>query len=259
MIDDPSPGQPAPFTVPVAPTPTPATRASAAPALVSYEERARADYADDAGLRAEGVVGVLLMHPGWLVRRLAATNHAGPWAAMCVVGCAGLVLYGALMGSYSGGEQLWIVPTKLLVMVWASLAICAPSYYIFGCLAGVEQSWRGTALSIVVMLALTSVLLVGLAPVVWLFSSSTGSLALMGTLHFAAWGTGLYFGLRLLRIAAALQADNGRDVTTVWRVLFVLVLLQMSTVLRPLLGEHAPLALGEKRFFALYYFDALHK
>lgn len=256
MIDDPTQGPPAPLAVPVTPDPAP----RAAPALVSYEERARADYADDAGLRAEGVVGVLLMHPGWLVRRLVATNHAAPWAAMCVVGCAGLVLYGALMGSYSGGEQLWVVPAKLLVMVWASLAICAPSYYIFGCLAGVEQSWRGTALSIVVMLALTSVLLVGLAPVVWLFSSSTGSLALMGTLHFAAWATGLYFGLRLLRIAAALQAgNNARDVTTVWRILFVLVLLQMSTVLRPLLGEHAPLALGEKRFFALYYFDALRQ
>jgi len=41
-----------------------------------------------------------------------------------------------------------------------------------------------------------TVLLIGFAPVAWLFSQSTESLLLMGALHLVFWLIATYFGLR---------------------------------------------------------------
>jgi hypothetical protein len=41
-----------------------------------------------------------------------------------------------------------------------------------------------------------------------------------------------------------------------WGFIFVLVVLQMSTTLRPLLGIYEPLRANEKKFFVTHWFDA---
>ncbi len=42
-----------------------------------------------------------------------------------------------------------------------------------------------------------------------------------------------------------------------WMVIFGLVLLQMSTTLRPIIGKHEPLQFGEKKFFMAHWSEAL--
>ena len=48
------------------------------------------------------------------------------------------------------------------------------------------------------LLALMTVLLIGFAPVAWVFSQSTSSLVAMGALHLAFWLVATVFGLRFL-------------------------------------------------------------
>ncbi len=49
--------------------------------------------------------------------------------AAATLGC--LLLYGLVMGSFSGGVQWWAAPAKLVGGTLLSAVICLPSLYIF--------------------------------------------------------------------------------------------------------------------------------
>jgi hypothetical protein len=106
------------------------------------------------------------------------------------------------------------------------------------------------------MVALTSLLLVGLAPVAWIFSQSTDSVVMMGVLHLLFWFIGLWFGVRLIKsLLRSAGSDFGH--LKVWFVIFVLVSLQMTAALRPLIGRADTLLPTEKRFFVQHWLDAM--
>lgn len=100
----------------------------------------------------------------------------------------------------------------------------------------------------------------GFAPVAWIFSQSTDSLVVMGLLHLLFWAIGLWFGVRLIKGLAACASDSDTAALghlQVWIVIFVLVSLQMSSALRPLIGT-APTPLpAEKRFFVQHWVENL--
>jgi hypothetical protein len=48
------------------------------------------------------------------------------------------------------------------------------------------------------LLALMTILLIGFAPVAWIFSQSTESIVAMGALHLIFWLISTYFGLKFL-------------------------------------------------------------
>src|SRR5256885_11130618 len=52
-------------------------------------------------------------------------------------------------------------------------------------------------------ISLTTVLLIGFAPVAWVFSESTKSLPAIGALHLIFWLIATYFGLRFLHAGFA--------------------------------------------------------
>ncbi|WP_414211339.1 hypothetical protein, partial [Klebsiella variicola] len=79
------------------------------------------------------------------------------------------------------------------------------------------------------VVCLSALLLIGFAPVAWIFSQSTDSIAFMGTLHLAFWLIGTLFGLRLLSLLARLSGGIPNSHLRVWSTIFVLVCLQMTT------------------------------
>lgn len=160
---------------------------------------------------------------------------------------------GLVVAAFSGGLQLLVVPLKLGVGMLACAVLCLPSLYIFSSLAGAGQSLRETAAALLMGVALIGVLLVGLAPVSWLFSQTTSSDAVMGTLHVAALLVSSWFGLSLVR--RVLASLNGTTLIGLraWSVMFVLVMLQMSTTLRPLVGPWNGELVGNKKFFAEHW------
>jgi hypothetical protein len=104
---------------------------------------------------------------------------------------------------------------------------------------------------------LMTVLLIGFAPVAWLFSQSTESVISMGALHLVFWAVATLFGLRFLLAGFAhSQARSSAGIAT-WTILFLLVMLQMTAALRPLVGTADTFFPREKKFFLSHWGDCL--
>ncbi len=107
------------------------------------------------------------------------------------------------------------------------------------------------------LLTLTTVLLIGFAPVAWVFSESTQSLPAISALHLVFWLVATCFGLRFLHAGFAhLNVKAGAGLK-VWVVIFLLVALQMTTALRPIVGTAATFLPVEKKFFVNHWADCL--
>jgi hypothetical protein len=182
----------------------------------------------------------------------------GPIAAwLLAVALIALGGYGLLVGTFSGGTQILAAPLKISLGALAVVVICLPSLFIFACLTGADVTMRGVSGILAAVLALTSMLLVGFAPVVWVFSQSTESVVFIGTLHLLFWLIGLALGLRLLRIFMDLLRVRDRLHLRVWTWLFILVSLQMTTALRPIVGTAPYYLPTEKKFFLEHWFESL--
>lgn len=197
----------------------------------------------------------LLRHPRRLINALRDPG-SGPLLTgrllAVTLGCA--LLYGLVVGSFSGGRQWWASPLKVTAGLLFSALICFPSLYIFACLAGCRAGVREMAGLLAAMLALATLLLVGFAPVAWVFSQSTARVAAMGALHVFFWLVAVAFGLRALVTGAELLEARRSGLLWLWAAIFGLVTLQMSTALRPLVGTAGALLPTEKRFFLEHWF-----
>jgi hypothetical protein len=105
---------------------------------------------------------------------------------------------------FSGGPQLWVAPVKIIGGALLTAAICLPSLYVLACLGGANDTLRLGPLAglLLATIALNATLLVSFAPIAWVFSQSTDSIAFISCLHLVLWSVGFYFGLRLVVIGA---------------------------------------------------------
>ncbi len=202
-----------------------------------------------------GTLEALLKRPGMVLHALRqGRGGRAVWAlALAAFGC--LAVYGAVAGSLSGGSQLWLAPLKVVAGSLGAAAICLPSLYVFLCLSGVDTRWRVTVGALAAMVALSSLLLIGLAPVAWVFSQSTESVALMATMHLVFWAAAAGLGARLL---GRFLGEGGRQARIgVWLTIYLVVCLQMMTALRPIIGKADTALPAEKRFFVQHFFEML--
>ena len=200
------------------------------------------------------IIEALLKRPAQLV---AALQLRGSGRMIVILGLAALLTlagYGLVVGTFSGGTQLLAAPLKVSLGTFASMLICLPSFFIFACLSGADVSFRGLAGILLAMAALLALLLIGFAPVAWVFSQSTESVAFMGTLHLVFWGIALLFALRLLSLLIEYLRVRARHFR-IWTIIFVLVSLQMMTALRPLIGRSDRWLPNEKKFFVTHWIE----
>jgi hypothetical protein len=180
-------------------------------------------------------------------------------AAMLFIAVVCSLVYGVIVGSFSGGAQWWAAPVKISCGLLVSAVICLPSLYIFACLSGSQARLVEIFGMVAGLLMLMTILLIGFAPVAWLFSQSTEYLPWMGFLHLLFWLIATAFGVRFL--SAAFSHSNARSSAglVTWIIIFVLVTLQMSTALRPIVGQSENFLPTEKRFFISHWFDCIDK
>ncbi|MDD5708028.1 MAG: hypothetical protein PHR35_19085 [Kiritimatiellae bacterium] len=201
------------------------------------------------------ILDALLKRPGALLRGVVDGGVNAPTARLWLLAAFGMALYGLVVGIFPGGRQVWVAPLKLAAGMLLAAVICWPSLYILVCLGGGKQSpWQVAGL-LGCTLALMTTLMVGFAPVAWIFTQSTREAAFMGTLHLLMWVVGCLFALR--RLGDGLRFLNGRGMPTLvlWGFVFVLVSLQMTTTLRPLLGPFTGWQLAPREFFLQHWFD----
>lgn len=199
----------------------------------------------------------ILRQPRRVMFQLRQTGSGKLIVAMIFVAVVCSLVYGAIIGSFSGGVQWWAAPIKVSAGLLLGALICLPSLYIFTCLSGSQARLVEIFGLVAGLLMLMTILLIGFAPVAWLFSQSTESLTWMGALHLIFWGIATGFGLRFLENGFShSRARSGAGLKT-WVVIFVLVILQMTTALRPIVGTAETWLPTEKRFFLSHWWDSL--
>jgi hypothetical protein len=204
-------------------------------------------------------IEALLRQPRRVMFQLRQPGAGKLVGSMLLVAILCSLIYGVVVGSFSGHEQWWAAPVKVAIGLLIATLICLPSLYIFACLSGSQARLAEMFGLVAGLLMLMTILLIGFAPVAWLFSQSTQSLPWMGLLHLLFWLIATLFGVRFLRTAFAYSNARSSAGLNTWVVIFLLVMLQMSTALRPIIGRSETFLLTEKRFFVSHWFDCINK
>lgn len=199
----------------------------------------------------------ILRQPRRVMYQLQQPGAGRLVAAMLLVTVLCAAAYGVVVGTFTNGDQLWAAPAKIAGGLLISALICLPSLYIFTCLSGSQARLVEVFGLVAGLLLLMTILLIGFAPVAWLFSQSTSSLAWMGTLHLVFWGIATFFGLRFLEAGFSHTKARSNVGLNTWVIIFVLVVLQMTTALRPIVGKADSFFPKEKKFFMTHWGDSL--
>lgn len=200
----------------------------------------------------------LLKSPGHLLFEWQEGRGRAVAGNLAIIVAASFLLFGFILGLFSGGTQLWAAPAKLFLGITISALITLPSLYVFSCLGGLDMTIRKSAGLLLTGLALVGLVLLGLCPVAWIFSQSTDSIGFMGFLVLLFWITSLGFGIRLISRSARTFGSDHAGYLVLWAAIFVTVTLQMSTSLRPLIGPAEETLLPqEKRFFLGHWIEVL--
>jgi|GEM_PF-352027 len=181
------------------------------------------------------------------------------WMPIFAMTVFSLTLFGFIVGSFQGAtEQMWLAPAKIVGGVLFSSLICLPSLYIFCCIGGLDKKFS-TILGIQsCTMAITSLLLIGFSPVIWLFSSSSDSMSFFGFLCISIWLICLFMGLKFLTKTGKAFGMSHTKHLYLWATIFTLVTLQMPTTLRPIIGQSDKiLELDEKKFFLQHWGEEL--
>ena len=203
------------------------------------------------------VIDAILRHPRRVMFQLYQPGAGSLIGMMVLVAVVCSLIYGVVVGTFSGHEQLWLAPTKISIGLMISALICLPSLYIFTCLSGSQARLVAVCGLLAGLLMLMTILLIGFAPVAWIFSQSTESLAWMGTLHLIFWFIATIFGLRFLETGFSHSQARSHAGFYVWVIIFLLVAVQMTTALRPIIGTADTILPTQKQFFLSHWGDCL--
>jgi hypothetical protein len=202
-------------------------------------------------------VEAILRQPRRVMYQLRQPGSGGLMLRMLFVAVICSLVYGVVIGTFSMQEQLWRAPIKVTGGLVISALICLPSLYIFTCLSGSHARLAEIFGLVCGLLLLMTILLIGFAPVAWLFSQSTQSINWMGTLHLIFWGIATVFGLRFLEAGFSHSRARSNAGFNTWVVIFILVVLQMTTALRPIVGRSETFLPETKKFFLSHWGDCL--
>jgi hypothetical protein len=248
---------PHPFVpeVPRAPDPpsfVPPSAASTAPTASATELDPHRAELDSSSVGA--VLDALLRSPA---RLLDVVREGGAAPQLIAMSLVGLATTGLAMSSWSGGPQLLVVPIKLALLALVTALVCLPSLHVLAALSGAGRSLRETAGAMSMGVALASVLALALAPIAWVLSAATSSLAFAGALYLVVFLVAALFGLGLVRRALAASAGGAVRGLGAWSVMFLVVGLQLATTLRPLVGPFDGLWPHDRTSFVTHLADCL--
>jgi hypothetical protein len=206
---------------------------------------------------AIAAVEAILRQPRRVMYQLRQPGAGRLIASMVFVSVVCSLVYGIVVGTFSRGDQLWAAPVKIAGGLLIAALLCLPSLYIFTCLSGSRARLVEICGLVSGLLMLMTILLIGFAPVAWLFSQSTNSLTWMGALHLAFWFISTFFGLRFLETGFSHSRARSTAGLNTWIVIFILVVIQMTTALRPIIGTARTFLPTEKKFFVTHWGDCL--
>jgi hypothetical protein len=202
------------------------------------------------------IVASLLKAPENVAEVIA--NRRTPLATgVTLLGAAAVfhAVFGLAMGLFGGWSVAIMDVAKIPLVAVCSLLLCYPSLYVFSCVGGTPLSLSQTFLLGASCLAMLGLLLVGLAPVAWLFSVSTESLPFVTMLALFIWLIAASFAVRYIGKLQAHALFKKAGGIKLWFFVLVLVTVQMVTCMRPILTapETDGWWTGKKMFFLQHF------
>ena len=179
------------------------------PPLPEVKELVAADFSD-AGLYEKHVLVGLLKEPRWLACRIAEGRELiGPCLQLLIWGLLLHAFFGFAMALFDSLGTAAVSSLKAALMAACALSLCLPSLYVFSCVAGMPVSLTQAVTIGGAALAMTGLLLLGLAPVSWLFSVSTDNLPFVVVANVMAWLIAVSFGMRFFRVLQGAVGSGG--------------------------------------------------
>ncbi len=191
---------------------------------------------DPSGL---GLLGSLLREPLEVARSCHEPSNLRPLArtALLIIVIGGAA-FGAAVGSYRGGWQTGFAALKIPLATLATLVVCVPAFYALAASFGRIWPMRTVIALLLAAGARCALVLLALAPIVWLaidLGASYHASKLLAALAYSLAGLSA-----LLLTLRALGPQPGRPAAAVCgRAGFLLVGGQCAWLLRPYLGDPA--------------------
>ncbi len=235
--------------------PEPASNPNPAPATPPpLKQVAHVPLPENPGIRE--LFEALLRRPTELARHKVCEDRATLFR-FGLIAVISILVFGFVLGTFAYGNQLWAAPLKLGGGLLFAGLICFPSLYIFASLSGSTASAARMGGLLGGTLALAGLLLLGFAPALWIFAQGTASFGFMGFLAITSWLVALAFAYRFLRAALRETGATQSAPIIIWVSIFLLVSLQLSTSLRPILGRSEDFMTSEKKFFLEHWGDMI--
>ena len=192
-----------------------------------------------------------------LLAELDGTAGERLLAVLAAIALVGHLVYGLVVGSFSGGTQWWAAPAKVLAGTLLCALICFPSLYIFACFSGADVSVRRVVGMLLALFALTGVFLAGFTPVTWVFSQSSTLVSFVGAIHLTVWSLSVLVSSRILFGSLRRWKARNPGVVGTWVLILLVTCAQMMTALRPIVGTSSRFLDPEKRFFLQHWFETM--
>ncbi|MBD1880758.1 actin-binding WH2 domain-containing protein [Coleofasciculus sp. FACHB-T130] len=163
--------------------------------------------------------------------------------SLLISSSAFFALYGAIIGSFSGGLQMVASAIKLPALYLITLAICLPTLYFFDVITGSKRSFGQYLALLLASMSIIGVMLFSFAPIILFFRLSINDyrfFQLLNVLVFTITGligiNGFYRGMIFINEQ---DSDNPKKRTGMirgWLVLYGFVGSQLGWTLRPFFG-----------------------
>lgn len=195
-------------------------------------------YPLQAGYSREAFLDDLLEEEGLIPRLLA----------LVAVMTAGAALYGAVLGAWRGGPQMIYAAIKLPLVLIVTSGLTMPFNWMTAILLGLRIRFGQVAVLTFLVLAVASVVLASLVPVVWLFTVSAPPVSveartthnLLYLLHTGVVAFSGVVGASILRGTLGRLTDEthtANRIFFIWLVTFALVGGEVAWALRPFVGS----------------------
>jgi len=205
---------------------------------------------------ADNIVTALLKSPGKVADTIAGEDRNLPAASatLFAVAVACHAVFGLAIGLFAGWPVAIMDAVKAPLVAVCSLLLCFPSLYVFACVAGSPLTLLQTLALGCSCLAMVGLILVGLAPVGWLFAVSTQSVPFIVILALILWLVAVSFAARYVGKLQSHPLFQRQGGIKLWFLILILVTLQMTTCMRPMLTKpDKGWWTGQKQFFLSHF------
>lgn len=186
---------------------------------------------------ADGRLGALLRSEG----RFAADSTQLPIRDLSLFFLAGGLLYGTAMGTFgSRPSQMLYSSVKVPLLLIATTFMCLPSFFVLNAILGLREDFVSAFKAVIAAQATFAVALASMAPLTLVCYVSTADYRFALNFNGLPWLVALVAAqVTLSRHYRRLIGRNPRHRVAVWTwlVIFALVAIQLSWVLRPFVGD----------------------